>query len=1056
MTVVISGANFNQEEQNNAASINYKNNTNAVGNKTRAGGVKTFASAVVSGGDDSRKLRDATYKSLLAEADDVKKQIMESATNAKGNLKALFNKLSGAEAVKIDEDGFNLTSADTEECVNIIEKIKIELAMHCEDYVPTGTPIDSDKIKQVTGSAGLANAVASKMSQAGIALTEDNQAQVTEALKTAARITPMSESVKNYMVDNQIPPTIDGIYQAEHAVNAVESLSKYGENAQSTGSADRNTAHSTAAQADETYNALKSQIEDITKEAGLTVNEQNLNNAKAFLAEGIPVTKENLAYKAQLDAMDLTDMASEQKQSDVLDMVLANMIIAKSAGSTPLDKYRSVIEEVADVIEVLNKSDIITIEAVAEKHGSDTETTFSIQDLKEALQLAAGKGVQDDDGMMGSLSEQQAAQSQVRSGYALLQEVRILMTADAGVFLAKQGMNLYTTSVYEMAMQLKEYDRANSVYDINNMEMPAMNEAVTDIYDNVSDSNVIYAQVFAVRQAAFEIAHAPEDVIGKVLSDAMAETGAEQSLTIAAFAQSGSDLRQKYDRAGKTYEAVGTQVRKDLGDSVAKAVKNSTDDILAELGMDNNERNRAAVRILASNSMEMTEENVNQVKELHETLNNLIDNMKPEKVLAMIRDNVNPLTDDIAAVNEYLLNMNEMTDEENSEKYSRFLYKLDKTDGITEDERRQFIGIYKMMNIFTKDAGRAIGALVKQNADITMENLMTAYESRKLYGMDVSLDENAGMAETSGTVQFYRNLFANTGSKVTPNTLVQTKEKQPIESYSVEEFCEAVSDNYEPKAEAEALEGYIEEIKAALDADAGVIRQIEKAGETVNVNNLIAAGNLLSTGMFPKLRGKNVSDGIEKIGHEDELEQMYVELAEESNRELKDVLASSENQTYTDIAEARMNNHEIGFIKNLALRHDYHIPVESGDGTGVIHLTLVHDDDNQGRISVEMSRSDIGKLSLEAKVTERKTDIFVMQDKRTETEQTSKDLKERLNTIQTVFEEAFDMDSVNIYQSGTDRMPERFYEEASVKTATQKLYGMAQVIVKVLSGRDSE
>lgn len=1056
MTVVISGANFNQEEQNKAASINYKNNTNTVDNKKTAGGVKTFASAVVSCGDDRHKLQDATYKSLLAEADDVKKQIMESATNAKGNLKALFNKLSGAEVVKIDEDGFNLTSADTEECVNIIEKIKIELAMHCEDYIPAGTPIDSDKIQQVTGSAGMANAVASKMSQAGIALTEDNQVQVAEALKTAAQITPMSESVKNYMVDNQIPPTIDGIYQAEYAVNAVESLNKYGENAKNDGSAGRNTAKSTAEQADETYQALKSQIEDITREAGLTVNEQNLNNAKAFLEEGIPVTKENMAYKAQLDAMDLTDMASEQKQSEVLDMVLANMIIAKSAGSTPLDKYESVIEEVADVIEVLNKSDIITVEAVAEKYGADTETTFSIQDLKEALQLAASKGVQDNDGMFGGLSGQngqQAVQSQVKSGYALLQEVRILMTADAGVFLAKQGMNLYTTSVYEMAMQLKEYDRAN-------MEMPVVNEAVEDIYGNIQDklydSNIIYAQVFAVRQAAFEIAHAPEDVIGKVLSDTMTGHRENQSLTIAAFAQSGSDLRQKYDRAGKTYEAVGTQVRKDLGDSVTKAVRNSTDAILAELGMDNNERTRAAVRILASNSMDMTEENINHVKELHETLNNLIDNMKPEKVLSLIRNNVNPLTDDIAAVNEYLLKMDESTDEKNSEKYSRFLYKLDKTDGITEDERRQFIGIYKMMNIFTKDAGKAIGALVKQNADITMENLITAYESRKLYGMDVSLDENAGMAEISGTVQFYRNLFANTGSKVTPNTLIQTKEKQPIEKYSVEEFCETVSDNYEPQAEAEALEGYIEEIKAALDVDSGVIRQIEKAGETVNVNNLIAAGNLLSTGRFPKLRGKNVSDGIEKIGHEDELRQMYEDLAEESNQELKDVLASSGNQTYADIAEARMNNHEIGFIKNLALRHDYHIPVESEEGTGIIHLTLVNDEENQGRISVEMNRSDIGKLSLEAKVTERKTDIFVIQDKRTETEQTSKDLQERLNTIQTVFEKIFDMDSVNIYQSSTTRMPERFYEEASVKTATQKLYGMAQVIVKVLSGRDAE
>ncbi len=36
-----------------------------------------------------------------------------------------------------------------------------------------------------------------------------------------------------------------------------------------------------------------------------------------------------------------------------------------------------------------------------------------------------------------------------------------------------------------------------------------------------------------------------------------------------------------------------------------------------------------------------------------------------------------------------------------------------------------------MMNIFTRDAGVAAGALIKQGAEVTMNNLMTAYNSRK-------------------------------------------------------------------------------------------------------------------------------------------------------------------------------------------------------------------------------------------------------------------------------------------------------------------------------------
>ena len=57
---------------------------------------------------------------------------------------------------------------------------------------------------------------------------------------------------------------------------------------------------------------------------------------------------------------------------------------------------------------------------------------------------------------------------------------------------------------------------------------------------------------------------------------------------------------------------------------------------------------------------------------------------------------INP--SDIESVNDYLINKNK--DSDNTDKFSRFLYKLDKTGGISEEERRQFIGIYKMINIY--------------------------------------------------------------------------------------------------------------------------------------------------------------------------------------------------------------------------------------------------------------------------------------------------------------------------------------------------------------------
>ncbi|MDO5402795.1 MAG: DUF6240 domain-containing protein [Eubacteriales bacterium] len=1024
MTVVISGADFNKEEQVKAASINYKNNTGAAGSKTGGiGGIssaKVFEQAVVSKGNESRTSIDVTYKTLLSEAEDVKQQIMQSASNAKDNLKALCMKLSGAEAVKIDEDGFNLADADSEECVNIIEKIRIELAMHCEDYRPMGTAIDSEKILQVAGSAGMANEVANRM--------DNTITEAAGALETAGKLTPMSEEVKYYMVDNKISPTIDGIYQAEHAVNSAAA-----------GKAQQAGKY-LPEQVEKIWEGLKEQIEDVIKEAGLLVDEQNINNARGFLEADIPVTKENLIYKAQLDKINLEDMEFADRQKEILDKIFDNMLVGNDAGATVLTEEIPIIKQVADVIDVLDKSDITTIEKVL-KNQAPEEKTFTIQQLKDVLHMK-----------QDTLGNEEFKQNQekLQSHYTALMETRILMTAQAGVFLAKQGINLYTSSVYELAQQLKEYEQMEPLY--SDGLYSGQSKAVQ--YNSVETgmtSAADYARVLAVRCAVYQVEQAPEEVIGRVFAEAYKGRGA--GLTVAAFAQSGGSLKQQYDRAGQTYEAVGTQVRKDLGDSMGKAVENSTDPILSALNMENNEKNRAAVRILAANAMEMTEENINHIKEVHEILKNLINNMKPETVLSMIRENINPLNDDISKVNEYLLQKNSESEDRISEKYSRFLYKLDRTEGITPEERRQFIGIYKMMNIFTKDAGKAIGALVKQGADITMGNLMAAYESRRAYGMNVSLDENSPMTLTNGAESFYRSLFANTGGKVTPAALVLAKARQPIERLSVEGFCETVEENYNPDTEAAALEGYIEEMKKTLEANARVIRQLESAGQAVSVNNIRAAEQLLSSGIFPRINGKKVMDGIEKIGHEEQLHEMYEELADESDRELKEVLKSEDNQTYADIEQARLSNHTIGFIKNLAMRQDYYVPIDAGENTAVIHFTLVQDEDNQGRISVEMKQEDIGNISLEAKVSDNKADMFVVQDKESKSQKTVSELNLRLGVVETMFKDIFGMEAVNIYQAEADRMPERYYENQGQMTATKQLYEMAQVIVKALAQR---
>ena len=57
-------------------------------------------------------------------------------------------------------------------------------------------------------------------------------------------------------------------------------------------------------------------------------------------------------------------------------------------------------------------------------------------------------------------------------------------------------------------------------------------------------------------------------------------------------------------------------------------------------------------------------------------------------------------------------------------------------------ERDAFIGVYRLINNVEKTDGQVIGSLVNQNAEITLNNLLTGVRNIKNKGINVTVDEN--------------------------------------------------------------------------------------------------------------------------------------------------------------------------------------------------------------------------------------------------------------------------------------------------------------------------
>ena len=986
MTYTVSGANFNKDVAAQGTSINYKENK-AVKSEGVAG---SFAGVVISGGVTAAT--DNTYEGLLKEADDVKSQIMASASDAKLSLKALMMKLSGADAVKLDGDGFNLTDATPDDMVNIIEKIKIELAMHSDDYVNYGTAVSKDKIESVTGSAATAASVESRMQGADIAVNDESVAEVKSTLEKSKELKPLSENTKNYMVANGIEPSIAGIYQAQAATS-------------SSISADGVTiGRCVNAISDADFEALRPGIEKIIASSGLEVNDNTLADARAFIDAQIPVTKENLEYKAQLDAIDIEKIQADP--DEMLNKILDNMKLGGKAENTlvtgsPIDDIRTALDtinraEYSDVANVVSKGETFTIASL--KLEMDARS-FRIE--YSAASVSTGNSE-----VRNQASDVQQAADKA---YDTLVTARVLMSANASIYLVKNNISILTTPIDELNSMLMEYEQADGMYE---------------------EAQIAYTDVLEARKTLNEIVRNPARVFASM-----------------------------FDKMNETYEAVGTQIRGDLGDSLKKAVQGSADDIIKELGLEGTDEDKEAIKVLAANNMDMTKENVETVKSVNAMINNLIKNMKPETVLNMIKDGVNPMNASIEEVNEYLTEANDKASKDNEEKFSKFLYKLDRTNGITKEQRKQFIGIYQMMNIFTRDAGVAAGALIKQGAEVTMNNLMTAYNSRKHYDMDAVIDENTGMAEVSGIANYYSALIMANGGLVTPNTLKNVDNSSGIGEQSVEMFIEQLEDNFDAAAEEQYYEEYLKEQQAAVQAGADILRQIRNADTEINSGNIQAVKAFLESGQFPDIRGIKTTrdyarDSIEKIGHKEKLSLMYEEMKDETEEELQEVLSKAGDLdtqidvNYEGFLDLRLKDRTIGYIKNLALRHDYRIPYITDSGsTGMLKLTLVQDDDNKGRISVNMLSSVLGKVSVEAKADRDSLGMYIVSDTAV-----SDEGSQLLDDMEESLKEAFGFKNVTVNTTKSSDVPYVTYEAAADSVATDKLYEIAAQIVKQLAG----
>ena len=521
-----------------------------------------------------------------------------------------------------------------------------------------------------------------------------------------------------------------------------------------------------------------------------------------------------------------------------------------------------------------------------------------------------------------------------------LEEIRLRMTAEVNVKLLQSDFSIDTAPMEQLIEALR---RAEA-------------EVADKYFPNDTDAVAKYETYTQTVQVTNELPGLPVSVLGPY----SLEQKVSQE-TVAEFHSEGKALQTAYTEANERYETLMTAPRRDLGDSIRKAFSN-VDDILTDMSLDKTPENQRAVRILAYNRMEITAENIERVKEADKQVTAVVEKLTPKNVLQMIRDGVNPLEKTFGELESYFAE-NPQSYEEEAENYSRFLYQLEQQKDITENERKAYIGIYRMVHQIEREDGAAVGAVVNTGAELQFSTLLAAARSRRTSHMDWKVSDDTGLTQE-----------------------VRLSENNISEQISVgmaKEILTDVSDDIESR------DAYYQEclrqMREAVETEPGAAQMLERGEVNTSTSNLLAAQALLEdpAELFSDLqryrkkynKEKEIpvaATGEEPAGTEasglwEQLDQQN--FADDYRTMLQDALQETETisleqaESHLDVKQLQLVHKQLRLAENLQNRQEYFLPMYLGDQLAGVHLTMQQ---GSGETSAVDIRVDAGDEQLEA------------------------------------------------------------------------------------------
>lgn len=637
------------------------------------------------------------------------------------------------------------------------------------------------------------------------------------------------------------------------------------------------------------------------------------------------------------------------------------------------------------------------------------------------------------------------------TGRRKLEEARLEMSAKANYAHIDKDLAIDTESIAKTVDALKEAEEAYCKTFLSQGGVEPSEENVKAYQE--------------IEQVIEELKYVPSYTLG--IEEGSLETPGR-------IHEEGKILQDQFEKANESYEALMTAPRKDMGDSIKKAFRN-VDDILKDLNLEPNQMNQRAVRILAYNEIEITVETVTQMKALDEKVQQTFHNMTPQVVREMIKTGINPLDMGLDELNRAAVEIKEQLHIDNEEeKFSRYLYKLEQNSQIAEEERSAYIGIYRLIAQVEKTDGAAIGMLAQQGAEFTMRNLLTAVRSSKKGGREYTVDdefggleelEKKGVSITEQIEAGYQNdCLKDIMRQLSPEKIAQIPDWENMTPEQLKHALEQLPADEE--AERSYIQQELSDYRAGAMASEEVYAMLEQYDLPKTVHTILAVQEMAANpnGMFRKLFAKSVDTRdtsiadlkqqiLEEFGEAvkspEEMAKAQKILAETAENVMKTMINETEVSSL-DLKEMRMIHTQIELGTKMAKEETYQIPILVGDSVTGVSLKIVRGKEEKGRVDILFGGENIGQVAAQIAIKGEKIESYIVSDSK----QTLDAFREREEAFGAMLaEEGQEVEfryvhseevSLGNRTENTGRIP----EEERTPVQTKRLYHMAESFLR--------